>query len=273
VLASIKSNLAAPAPSLVFALAEADNGAVRVDWKGESNLDVSALLAAPTDHEERSALSEAQEFLRDVLSGGPVAASEVKREADSAGIAKRTLDRARQSLGVASEREGEPGKRGAGRWVWRLPMVKVANLKGWRSKSDADRTDAANVPYLSQESGPGLRLPNTEGINDANEHGNLNQPLSSDLRPGESATLEELRARREGRLTSQDVRKLFSNPPGWLRDQANRCRREGAPERHIKALAAAVAAELCGDGTRGPEVLGVVEAHFHPLGCDCEECA
>ncbi|MEJ7872821.1 MAG: AAA family ATPase, partial [Rubrobacteraceae bacterium] len=38
VLASIKSNLAAPAPSLVFELASTETGAVRVDWKGESGL-------------------------------------------------------------------------------------------------------------------------------------------------------------------------------------------------------------------------------------------
>jgi hypothetical protein len=104
VLASIKSNLAPPAPSLVFGLASTESGAVRVDWKGESNLDAAALLSAPTDHEERSALSEAQEFLREVLADGPLPASDVKQEADSAGIAKRTLDRARPSLGVVSER-------------------------------------------------------------------------------------------------------------------------------------------------------------------------
>ena len=47
VLASVKSNLAAPAPSLVFSLSSTDSGAVRVDWKGESDLDASALLSAP----------------------------------------------------------------------------------------------------------------------------------------------------------------------------------------------------------------------------------
>ena len=50
---------------------------MQVDWKGESDLDAAALLAAPADHEERSALSEAQEFLREVLARGPEPASEV----------------------------------------------------------------------------------------------------------------------------------------------------------------------------------------------------
>jgi hypothetical protein len=273
VLASIKSNLAPPAPSLVFGLASAESGAVRVDWKGESNLDAAALLSAPTDHEERSALSEAQEFLREVLSDGPQAASAVKREADSAGIAKRTLDRARQSLGVVSEREGEHGKRGGGRWFWRLSEVKVANPKGWHSKSAADRTDGENSAYLSQVRTPGLRVPNAAGANDASGRGNLNQPLVADPRPSESATVEALRTRRNGRLSSQDVRELFSRAPGWLRDQTEHCRRHGAPRPQVEALAATVAAHLSEDPTRGREVLAAVEAQFHALGCGCEECA
>ena len=134
VLASIKSNLAAPAPSLVFGLASNEGGAVRVDWKGETGLDASALLSAPTDHEERSALSEAQEFLREGLAVGPEPAADVRDEAESAGIAKRTLDRARQSLGVAAEREGEPGKRGGGTWFWRLPDIKVAKYRGCKGR-------------------------------------------------------------------------------------------------------------------------------------------
>jgi hypothetical protein len=272
VLASIKSNLAPPAPSLVFGLASTESGAVRVDWKGESNLDASALLSAPTDHEEKSALSEAQEFLREVLSDGPQAASAVKREADSAGIAKRTLDRARQSLGVVSEREGEHGKRGGGKWFWRLTEVKAANPKGWQSKSVADRTDGENSACLSQERAPGLRLPNAAAVNDASGRGNLNQTLAADPRPGESANVEELRTRRKGRLTSQEVRELFSRAPRWLRDQTEHCRRQGAPKPQLEALAAAVAAHLLGDAMRGGEVLAAVEAQFHASGCECEEC-
>jgi hypothetical protein len=78
VLASIKSNLAAPAPSLVFGLSSTEEGAVRVDWKGESILDAAALLSAPTDPEERSVLQDAKDLLREVLEDGPVPASEVK---------------------------------------------------------------------------------------------------------------------------------------------------------------------------------------------------
>jgi hypothetical protein len=272
VLASIKSNLAPPAPSLVFGLSSTESGAVRVDWKGESDLDAEALLSAPTDHEERSALSEAQEFLREILSGGPVPAREAQDDARNAGIADRTLKRARQSLGVVAERQGEPGHQGGGRWYWKLPGIKGATLKGWHSKLAPDRTDGENTAYLSENGAKGLRGPSTDDDKGAECVGPLNRPLSADLRPSESATLEELRTRREGCLTSQDVRKLFSKPPGWLQDQAKHCRRQGAPENLVKALAASVAAELCGDSTRGGEVCAAVEAQFHEVGCDCEEC-
>lgn len=126
VLASIKSNLAAPAPSLVFGLSSTESGAVRVDWKGESNLNAEALLSAPTDPEERSVLQEAKDLLREVLSEGPVPASEVKQEARSADISERTLKSAKRELGVLTDREGESGKRGGGKWVWRLPTAPIS---------------------------------------------------------------------------------------------------------------------------------------------------
>jgi RecA-family ATPase len=53
VLASQKSNLAEAPHSLAFALTEATNGAVRVEWKGETSLKANALLATPVSEEER----------------------------------------------------------------------------------------------------------------------------------------------------------------------------------------------------------------------------
>lgn len=115
VLASLKSNLAKPAPSLTFALLESDNGAVRVEWKGETLHTAAALLAAPTDPEERSALDEAAAFLRDVLRDGPVWSVQVKKEAREADITEITLKRAKDAVGVRSQKEGD------GSWSWALP--------------------------------------------------------------------------------------------------------------------------------------------------------
>jgi hypothetical protein len=119
VLSMAKSNLAAPAASLIFTLEEADNGAVRVVWLGESDLTASELLGARSD-ENPSALEEATEFLRDLLADGPLPQRDVAAAAQEAGIKMRTVTRARQALGVESRREGEAGRQGGGRWVWSL---------------------------------------------------------------------------------------------------------------------------------------------------------
>lgn len=156
VLAAQKSNLSKPAPSLSFSLEDAANGAARVVWGGESPLDASQLLAAPPDGEVRTAETEAKNFLRELLADGPVPVEEVFEEARSARIAEKTLRRAKTTLGVVSEREGKPGKRGGGRWLWALPGIKVAKPDGWPSKP----VEASDYPmesaYASQELAPHL---------------------------------------------------------------------------------------------------------------------
>ena len=151
VLAPQKSNLSEPAPSLVFTLEAADNGAVRVSWRGESTLNASQLLSAPADEEGRSAQSEAREFLTELLEAGPVPSDEVLKQARAAGITDSTLRRAKSALGVEAEREGEPGKRGGGRWVWTLPAIKMTNFGGRPSKPETPSSVASNSARESQK--------------------------------------------------------------------------------------------------------------------------
>ncbi len=68
-----------------------------------------------------SALEEAKDFLRQVLAPGRLLpAVNVRRLADEAGIAPRTLERARQLLPIKTVRRGVPGRRGGGDWAWYL---------------------------------------------------------------------------------------------------------------------------------------------------------
>jgi hypothetical protein len=69
VLATLKSNLSAPAPSLAFTLSEAANGAVRVEWKGSTPLDARTLLAVPSDDEERRELTALKSAVVGLLEG------------------------------------------------------------------------------------------------------------------------------------------------------------------------------------------------------------
>jgi len=123
IVASTKNNLAMPPASLMFGLEEAEGGSVRVEWLGQSEVSAKDLLATPQDQEHADARSEAVEFLNDVLANGPVPASQVKEEAEDAGISERTLARGKKVIGVITYREGKTGGRGKGQWLWKLPMV------------------------------------------------------------------------------------------------------------------------------------------------------
>ena len=71
-----------------------------------------------------SKLQEAEEVLSDILSNGPVEASEAKKQAKIKNVSKRTLERAKANLGVISCKLGGPGAP----WIWE--PCKVANSEG-----------------------------------------------------------------------------------------------------------------------------------------------
>ncbi|MBI4491368.1 MAG: AAA family ATPase [Chloroflexi bacterium] len=105
ILASTKSNLSEPPPALAYHLEAVASGAVRVVWEGAVQHTASSLLAQSADGEERGALAEARDFLREVLADGPRPARDVQREARDASITEITLRRARSGL-VKIERAG-----------------------------------------------------------------------------------------------------------------------------------------------------------------------
>jgi len=255
VLASIKSNLAAPAPSLVFALSSTESGAVRVDWKGESSLDASALLSAPTDPEERSALEEAKDFVREILDDGPVAAKDAESEGRQAGIEPRTLKRAKQKLGVVSERQGGIGERGS--WYWRLPdglhVAKGTKTNDGPLSDAAGRNDDENAAYLGQEHVAALRGPSAEEVTGTNGHG----PLSARLSVGVVGA--QTRRSKSGPALAL---KVYLEKPGdqrleWL----------------TKAVLTALGRDTAGWEANVAAVKAAAEDPAnHPPDCQCEAC-
>jgi hypothetical protein len=127
VLSQEKNNLGRlDLPSLRYdvldATVETDEGVAhvgRLRFLGEADRSVSDILGDRSDPEERSEQDEAAEWLTGYLEheGGEAPAKKVKAEARAAGIAERTLDRARRRAGVTTKREGF-GKDAA--YVWRL---------------------------------------------------------------------------------------------------------------------------------------------------------
>lgn len=115
VLASSKQNLSEPTPSLAFSVASsAANGAARIEWQGGSSLNAGELMRAPLEEEEKTALEEAMDFLKDELSDGPMAAKQVKLNARREGVSERTLNRAKARLKIRSNKE-------AYGWTWTMP--------------------------------------------------------------------------------------------------------------------------------------------------------
>ena len=88
-------------------------------WTGPSDLTAAQIHSADPSA-DTSALDEAKDFLTEKLSGGRAPSRELMEEAKARGISEKTFRRASKALGVKSESEGIPGKKGAGVWYLRL---------------------------------------------------------------------------------------------------------------------------------------------------------
>lgn len=122
-LLSAKNNLAPDSAGLAYRVGVAETGAPRVEWEAEpvtitADEALSALDAQRVSGEDRSALGDAMDWLRELLAEGPVPAQQVRREAEDAGYAWATIRRAQERLGVEICRQGF-GREGT--WVWALP--------------------------------------------------------------------------------------------------------------------------------------------------------
>jgi putative DNA primase/helicase len=120
-LLPVKSNIGRMPPGLGFNLVQARTCSgietSHVVWDSEPVTITAnqALHAASDNARSDDQLQEAEEFLRSTLALGPVPAKKVERQAEEAGISKRTLRRARAKVGVVAEKSGFGGK-----WVLRL---------------------------------------------------------------------------------------------------------------------------------------------------------
>jgi len=119
ILAMTKSNLAKMPEALAYRLVNDElYGAARVVWDGASRHTANDLVRARVDEDEAPALTEAARVLKEILADGPLPAGNVKRMAAAAGVAERTLHRARHALGVTARRQGwGPGAH----YEWSMP--------------------------------------------------------------------------------------------------------------------------------------------------------
>lgn len=145
-----QKNLSLPPRSLAYGIETAENGAARIAYRGFSEATAGQILRVPDDEEEKSALAEAEEFLNSELRPHLVAAKAIKKSAREAEISERTLRRAKQVLGVKSQKESD------GSWTWSLPdkgsegghTPTVGNVGSLGKDANPEREDSA---YLGEE--------------------------------------------------------------------------------------------------------------------------
>lgn len=143
-IASIKTNLSAPADPVEF-----DLDAEGCFWWRSCAPELTAerLLSVPQLGEERTALRDAEEVIREVLSDGEVLAKELERIVRGYGVHQKTLERARARLYDAEqiERLGG-GKYGPIRW-------RLKSSLGQTSFSRSNHSDDRDEQQWPREEG------------------------------------------------------------------------------------------------------------------------
>jgi putative DNA primase/helicase len=117
-LLSVKNTLGRKADGLGYSIVSAFVGSSesiptsRIEWDNRPvYMTADEVLRAHADKNKAKARDEAESFLRTTMTPGQsYAASEIQKQAADAGIAKRTLQRARDSLGVKKSKNSFQGK-------------------------------------------------------------------------------------------------------------------------------------------------------------------
>ena len=127
-----KNNDAAKADNLTLAFhfdvrevgADPDTGEIIrapfIVWE-PGYVDVTATEAMQAASEQKSPTTrdKAKQFLHAVLAAGPVLVEEITEAANAELISKRTLERAKEDLGVITEKDRTVPR---GKWFWKLPQ-------------------------------------------------------------------------------------------------------------------------------------------------------
>ncbi len=142
-----KGNLSPEPPAVGYRLDESGFG-----WCEGGNWTAADLLGGDRSSEDRSALEEAKDFLREALDCQPRPAAELRRVAEADGISWRTLQRARRDLGVEVRREGFPASSVWSRQSCQAPVAPlVGGDTGATDKTHAGEGIAAPGPRQSRQ--------------------------------------------------------------------------------------------------------------------------
>jgi hypothetical protein len=111
----IKNNLGTDKEGFAYRVIQADNGAPIVDWEDEAVTISADDALAVLSNEDKTKRQDAISFLKRKLKDRHVDSEELFKSAESCGISRSTLNRAKSELGVDSFKTGFEGG-----WAWRL---------------------------------------------------------------------------------------------------------------------------------------------------------
>lgn len=105
-----KSNLAPPGVSIAFSLDPVSG----FSWQGEYDISIDELLSGKRQSPENQ-FTKSCRFIKTILSGGAVAATDIMEQAEEQGISPKTLNRAKSALGAISVKRVDG-------WYWEMPI-------------------------------------------------------------------------------------------------------------------------------------------------------
>jgi hypothetical protein len=121
ILMSVKNNLGAPPPSLIYSLVGVPGTDVaKVEWHGEANISTQKLLETDKTDYERTVHREARVWLSEQLEDGAIPVRDLQASAKRDGLYWRVIEQAKADLGIVSRRDGF-GKGAA--YVWSFPIL------------------------------------------------------------------------------------------------------------------------------------------------------
>jgi KaiC/GvpD/RAD55 family RecA-like ATPase len=242
VMAPHKSNLAEKQPSLQYVIKgwAIDENIGRVEWRGITEHDANSLATENLSPHEKTRLEEAREFLYEELKDAPMWARQIYRDANDAGIARRTLESAKSHMRIRSEKIGTEG------WQWSLPE------KEGRKESTEEEEHRENDIHRD-----------VRDLRDVHDVQNANRSNTAYIKEGRKG-----REGREGRNSveerdvplSADARKIevfLSEPRPWLQKMLRDYGED--PDRMREPTCRAVAAKALGAPDRWEEVVPILQ--------------
>jgi putative DNA primase/helicase len=135
VLAHAKCNVGPLASSIAYRIEsrviDTPNGAIETSVAmrhGDASASAGDLLGNAASGTEATARGEAGAFLLAELADGPVAVRELHKRADDAGLTWRTVERAKQQLGIRARKTGA-------KWSWEPPIPNTPCRSWWCCRS------------------------------------------------------------------------------------------------------------------------------------------